>query len=129
MSRITISLVVGAVLMPWSAGQAASDLAPTQDTPGSALGNSQVGQHLIETVGCGTCHAIPGVSGARGLVGPPLSGIASREYIAGMLHNTPDNMVLWLRFPQHVVPGNAMPDMGLSDEQARDIAAYLYTLK
>ena len=71
---------------------------------------------------------IPGIDNARGLVGPPLDHMGRRIFIAGLLRNTPDNLVSWLRDPQAVVPGNAMPDMGLSDEQARDITAYLYTL-
>jgi cytochrome c2 len=63
------------------------------------------------------------------MVGPPLEHIAGRSYLAGMLPNTPDNMVTWLRHPQQVVPGNAMPDLGLSDAGGRDIAAYLETLR
>lgn len=96
--------------------------------PGS-IGDPSKGQALIEKLGCGSCHNIPGVIGARGMVGPPLGRMASRQYIAGMLRNTPDNMVNWLRFPQAVVPGNAMPNLGISDGDARQIAAYLATLK
>ena len=62
------------------------------------------------------------------MVGPPLDHMGRRVYIAGLLRNTPRNMVTWLRYPQRIVPGNAMPDMELSDEQARNIAAYLNTL-
>ena len=89
----------------------------------------QRGAELIVTTGCGLCHRIPGIKDAAGNIGPPLDGIAGRVYIAGMLNNTPDNMVRWLRWPQQVVPGNAMPDMGLDERQAGDIAAYLETLK
>lgn len=78
---------------------------------------------------CGACHAVPGVPQADGMVGPPLVHFARRTVVAGMLPNTPSNLVLWIRFPQSVVPGNAMPDTGLSDAQARDVAAYLYTLR
>jgi cytochrome c1 len=84
---------------------------------------------LIAASGCGSCHTIPGISQADGIVGPPLNRFGLRTYVAGMLVNNPTNLVTWLRFPQEVVPGNAMPDMGLSESQARDIAAYLYTLK
>ena len=69
---------------------------------------------------------MPGVPNANGLVGPPLGGFARRTVIAGVLPNTPPNLVLWLRNPQAVTPGNAMPNVGLTDGQARDIAAYLY---
>jgi cytochrome c1 len=62
-------------------------------------------------------------------VGPPLDNIASRTMLAGVLPNTPQNLVHWLQAPQSVVPGNAMPDMELNDHDARDIAAYLETLR
>ena len=84
---------------------------------------------LIQKFGCGTCHTIPGIADADGQVGPPLNAIAKRVYLAGKLRNTPDNMVRWLKDPQAVVPGNAMPNMGISQDQARDIAAYLDTLQ
>ena len=94
-----------------------------------AIGNPQHGAELIENYGCGGCHTIRGLPGADGVVGPPLDGIADRVYVAGMLRNTPDNLEHWIRFPQSVVPGNVMPDMGINDADARDIAAYLYTRK
>jgi cytochrome c2 len=92
------------------------------------IGDVERGALYIEQTGCGSCHIIPGIAGARGLVGPPLDHMGKRIFIAGLLRNTPANMVTWLRDPQEIVPGNAMPDMGLSEEQARDITAYLYTL-
>jgi cytochrome c2 len=92
-------------------------------------GDPKQGAALIHSIGCGACHVVPGVDEANGEVGPPLAGIADRTYIAGKLRNTPENMIRWLRNPQNVVRGNAMPDMGLSEESARDIAAYLYTLR
>jgi cytochrome c2 len=95
----------------------------------AAIGNAERGALYIEQNGCGSCHVIPGIDGARGLVGPPLDYMGKRVFIAGLLRNTPANMVTWLRDPQEIVPGNAMPDMGLSEEQARDITAYLYTLE
>jgi cytochrome c len=91
--------------------------------------DAQRGRALIRDVGCPSCHTIPGVRGARGNVGPPLVRFADRTYIAGMLRNEPRNLVTWLRHPQQVVPGNAMPEMGLDERDARDIAAYLYTLR
>ena len=72
---------------------------------------------------------IPGVKGADGLVGPPLAMIGRRIYIAGVRRNTPENMIAWLQDPQAVVPGNVMPNMGLSRRDAIDIAAYLDTLR
>jgi cytochrome c len=77
----------------------------------------------------GTCHTIPGIYTARGVVGPPLYFFGRRTMVAGELPNTPENLVRWLRNPPGVEPGTAMPNLGLSDQQAQDIAAYLYTLQ
>ena len=92
-------------------------------------GDPARGAAEIVAVGCGACHRIPGITGANALVGPPLDRMAQRVYVAGLLRNTPDNMITWLLDPQKIVPGNAMPNMHLKDQQARDIAAYLYTLE
>lgn len=86
------------------------------------------GRELIEGYGCGGCHTIPGVHNANGVVGPPLMFFSRRTMIAGELPNTPQNLVHWIQNPRAVEPGTAMPDLGLSPEQANDIAAYLYTL-
>jgi cytochrome c len=90
-------------------------------------GDPKRGRDLVIRYSCGSCHEIPNLENARGLVGPPLGTVGRRTVIAGVLPNTPDNMARWISHPQSVVPGNAMPDMGLSDPQARDIAAYLYS--
>lgn len=103
------------------AGCGSSASAPT--------GDASAGQALILKLGCGSCHTIPGIVDANGMVGPPLAHIASRQYVAGVLRNTRDNMVHWLRFPQQVVPGNAMPDLAISEADGESIAAYLETLK
>jgi cytochrome c2 len=92
-------------------------------------GNVERGARLIRNYGCGSCHTIPGIDGAQGLVGPPLTAMGRRVFIAGLLRNTPENMTEWLQAPQSIVPGNAMPDMGLSSRDARDIAAYLHALR
>lgn len=87
------------------------------------------GRQAILDHGCHTCHTIPGVPGADGQVGPSLAGLARRISVAGRLPNEPDELVRWIRHPQHVEPGTLMPDMGIDEETARDIAAYLYTLR
>lgn len=94
--------------------------------PGASVDRGRVALHDL---GCGACHTIDGVEGARGLVGPPLTGVASRSILAGELPNTPANMVHWIRDPQSVEPGTAMPNLQVSDQMARDMAAYLYTLR
>lgn len=92
-------------------------------------GDERRGREFMDRYGCGSCHVIPGIARARGHVGPPLDGIAQRSYLAGVLPNTPDNMIMWIRYPQKVDPKTAMPDLGVSDPEARDMAAYLYTLR
>lgn len=92
-------------------------------------GDPVVGRHLIFAFACGSCHAIPGIADANGTVGPPLNGFLHRNYIAGSLLNTAENLSLWIRHPEKVQPNTAMPDLGIDEEQARHIAAYLYTLQ
>jgi cytochrome c len=76
--------------------------------------------------GCTSCHTIPGVRGANAKVGPSLAGFPERQFIAGRLPNEPEELIRWIMHPQSIKPGTAMPDMGVSGEHARDIAAYLY---
>jgi len=92
--------------------------------PDPARGKVALQQHA-----CTGCHLIPGVVGANSLVGPPLKGMARRVYIAGSLPNTPENLIRWIHNPQQISPGSAMPDLGVTEQDARDIAAYLYTLE
>lgn len=84
------------------------------------------GKQLLWQYGCGACHRIEGVAGAQGNVGPPLDNIAKRVYLAGVLPNTRENLVRWIMAPQEIDPLTAMPDTGVTETQARDIAAYLY---
>lgn len=90
--------------------------------PGANAGD---GKQVIERVGCGSCHMIPGIRMAGGRVGPPLAHFDRRRIVAGKLPNTPDALAHWIRFPQSVVPGNDMPNLGLTRRQARDVAAYM----
>jgi cytochrome c2 len=92
-------------------------------------GDPARGPAIMRKYGCQSCHTVPGVIGADGLVGPPLAGIASRSYIAGVLPNTPDNMVRWIEDPKAVDSLTAMPNTGVTPADARHIAAYLYTLR
>jgi cytochrome c len=92
-------------------------------------GDARRGESVIEAFGCGACHTIPGVDGASGMVGPPLTSWARRAYIAGTLPNAPENLIRWVVDPHAVEPGTAMPQLGVNEAQARDIAAYLYTLQ
>jgi cytochrome c2 len=90
-------------------------------------GDPSRGEALFIQYGCGSCHSLSDVRTATGMVGPPLDGIALRMIIAGHLANNPSNMERWIRDPQHVSPGTAMPDLGVGETDARDITAFLYT--
>jgi cytochrome c len=92
-------------------------------------GDPDRGKLAIRRYGCGTCHEIPSVGGAIGRVGPSLDTIGSRQYLAGRLPNTPDHLMEWIRHPQAIEPGNVMPDMTVTEADARDIAAVLYGLR
>jgi cytochrome c1 len=84
------------------------------------------GRRLIAAYGCGACHSIPGVPGADAVAAPPLDRFYERSYIAGQLANTADNLIQWIQHPQAIEPGTAMPDLGVSEAEARAMAAYLY---
>jgi putative membrane protein len=92
-------------------------------------GDPEHGRYAVRQYGCSSCHTIPGVAGAQGRVGPPLKGVRERMYIAGVLANTPQHMVEWIQNPRHFEPRTAMPNVGLTESDARDIASYLYSLR
>lgn len=109
-------------------------------TPGGSTGGGEPYQHVaggeadrgkvaIRSLGCGACHVIPGIADAQGTVGPPLSAFGRRAFIAGEVPNTSASLVQWIEAPQSIEPATAMPNLGVSESQARDIAAYLYTLR
>ena len=109
-------------------GEERPSLLPQAQT--SQLDESQTGRgrQLIAHYGCVACHTVPGVRGPISQVGPPLEKIALRSYLGGVLPNTPDNLVRWLLDPPAIDPRTAMPNMGISETEAKDIAAYLLTL-
>jgi cytochrome c len=82
---------------------------------------------LLIQYGCPTCHVIPRVPGAVGKVGPSLDDLGQRSYLAGTLQNSPENLVHWIRHPQQIHPGTAMPEMGVTSADAARIAAFLQT--
>jgi cytochrome c len=89
----------------------------------------QAGRAAIQRYGCATCHTIPGIPGARGLVGPSLERVASRVYLAGVLENTPANMARWIQDPRAIDRLTAMPVLGVTSQEANEIVSYLYTLR
>jgi mono/diheme cytochrome c family protein len=106
-------------------GQGSMDARPTVIVPVDV----ERGRHALHQYACSACHTIPGVTSSNPLVGPPLAGIGSRQLIAGTLPNNPDNLALWLLRTQTVKPGTAMPEMGVTPQDARDMAGYLATLR
>lgn len=92
-------------------------------------GDGHRGADLIRKYGCGGCHDIPQIADAHGNVGPPLTHVGTRTYLAGFIRNSPDNMARWIQDPQRILPGNAMPTMDMPEKDARDITAFLYGLR
>lgn len=124
MKRISLALIAVVVLTLIGCNEGAA----TRSYVASGGGDAQNGKRLVRSYGCGACHVIPGVRGARGMVGPPLYFLSQRTMIAGELPNTPANLALWIEHPRQVEPKTAMPDLGLTEYEAYDIVAYLYTL-
>lgn len=103
-----------------------------KQTEGYAIhtgGDVRRGAEVISQFRCGACHIIPGIENANGLVGPPLTMFGRRTFVGGEVPNTPENLVRWILSPQSIEAGTAMPQLGLTEQQARDAAAYLYTLR
>jgi cytochrome c oxidase assembly factor CtaG/cytochrome c2 len=111
----------------WAAG--CGDSSTTRIARELTGGEPDRGRQVVTNYGCDTCHTIPGVLTADATVGPPLTAFASRSYIAGRLENTPENLMFWIRQPHSVDDKTAMPETGVTEADARHIAAYLYTLR
>ena len=87
------------------------------------------GRAVIAAVACGICHVIPGIHGANGIVGPSLAGFGQRQLIGGVAPNQPAVLVQWVRDAPSIAPNTGMPELPLTEAQARDVAAYLFTLR
>ena len=109
------------LLLAWRIGRA-------DEPPPGYLGSPERGRVLVAQYGCPACHVVTHED-AKGLVGPPLTGIANRSYIAGRFPNEPIDMQQWLKHPQTMKPGTSMPDLGVTERDAHDITAYLATLR
>ena len=125
-SRLQLVLVTLVLLGGACGGAARAPAGGKQVRDGDAVR----GRALVAggAYGCTGCHAVPGVRARQGVVGPPLDGMVARALVAGQLPNTPDVLVAFLQDPPALVPGTGMPDVRLGLGDARDIAAYLYTL-
>jgi cytochrome c1 len=122
---LRVSAVLPLVLVGLAGCSSVGSASPPSDPTAAA------GQQLIQQKGCGSCHTIPGVAGANGVIGPSLAGVASRKTLAGgeVPNNGPDDLKKWILDPPAVKPGTAMPKLGLTDDEATKIVAYLETLK
>lgn len=125
-----------AALVAAAAAPSAPSAAASMEAPAAApwpvapwAGDPERGRVAIGQYACSTCHRIPGIVGPNAPVGPPLDGMARRTLLAGRLDNTPANLQRWLREPQQVKPGSAMPPLGVTERDAADIAAYLGALR
>ena len=107
--------------------QPAKDVSRAIEPPVAGDGDPERGRIALQQYACVTCHVIPGVVSAESPVGPSLAGVANRKYLAGRLPNTREGMIAWLRAPQRHAPGSAMPDLGVTERDARDMAAFLAT--
>jgi cytochrome c2 len=95
----------------------------------ATIGDAERGRIALTQYACHACHMIPGITGSKVYVGPSLQGLATRPTIAGDIPNTPGNLVRWIRGPQAIDAQTAMPDMGVSERDARDMTAYLARLR
>ncbi len=118
---VVLVAIAGPTTMAWSSRQQNERAARAMTG-----GDPDHGPELMRRYGCSGCHTIPGVTGADGQVGPPLTGLRQRVYIGGVANNSPDNLVQWIVSPQTFSPRTAMPATGITEPEARDVAAYLY---
>ncbi len=121
---LAVMLITGSV-----ASLGGCDRAPTPESVALRGGDAERGKVAIQHYGCNACHAIGGLPEPSLVAAAPVTGIATRTYIAGTLPRTPENLMLWIRFPRKVKPQTAMPELGVSAADARDIATYLYSLR
>ena len=139
---LVLAVVFGGVLVAFNpafaSGKAGGTANQMGQPPASAAGPAvapgspeEAGMHLIAAKPCVGCHVIPGVPGATGTVGPNLTGVASRSKIAGgaVDNKSADDLKAWILNPAGKKPGTLMPNVGLTDDEATKIAAYLETLK
>ena len=121
-SAAVLAVALGATATPaWMAARQSEDVARAMTG-----GDPSRAPELMRRYGCAGCHTIPGISGGDGQVGAPLSDIRKRVFVGGVVANSPDNLIRWIVDPQRFSPRTAMPATGISESEARDVAAYLY---
>jgi cytochrome c2 len=120
-AALACAAIAAAVAAGWSSRHQAERVARAMTG-----GDPVRAPEIMRRYGCGGCHTISGIPGADGQVGPQLSGLIHRVYIGGSQTNSPDHLIQWIVAPQQLSPHSAMPAAGLSEAEARDVAAYLY---
>jgi cytochrome c len=123
--RSPLSLLAGACLALF----AVSACTPHEPAPPKVAGDARLGARLIEQYHCGSCHVIPDIPAAQGRTGPMLEQFGRRSFIAGSIPNFPDALARWIVDPAAMKPGTTMPSMGVSESDARHMAAYLASLR
>ena len=118
---VVISLMVGFHFLTWGFHRASPPMVSHM-----AGAHPDRGPSLIRKHGCSACHTLPGSSTATRSVGPGLENVKDQMYVAGTLLNTPQNLMLWIQHPEQIRPNTAMPNLGVGEDEARDIVAYLY---
>ena len=124
-ASVALKSLCVAALLPSLAGCGQSEPAGQRVSGG----DPDAGREVVATIECGVCHHIPGIPGADGIVGPSLDGFGQRQLIGGIVPNEPALLQQWVRDAPSLAPGTAMPALPLSHNEARDIAAFLYTLR
>jgi len=110
-------------------GQQVNEQTSTSDGNNNGDSRTDSGKVALQQYNCVSCHVIPGITAARKHVGPPLAGITTRNYIAGLLEYSDDNFVRWVRSPTTIDPDTLMPDLGVTEAHARAMLNYLKSLE
>jgi len=128
LTAIACATGVVALVSGWAATMAYSSRDQTERVARAITGGDpNRAPVLFRRYGCSGCHTIPGIPGADGQVGVSLADIRKRVYVGGAATNSAENLVRWIVLPQSFSPASAMPTTGISESEARDVAAYLYS--
>lgn len=123
---IAAALIIGLPLIGVVVDRTKNEMKRSAVATALTGGDASLAPAFFRKYGCAGCHTIPGVPGADGKVGGALDGLREQVYLGGVLTNTPDNLVQWIVSPQRFSPNTAMPTTGITEAEARDVAAYLY---
>jgi cytochrome c2 len=129
MKRLALALALLAFVSCQKEAPQASAPAATPAGSTAPSADHEKGRVLIQQYGCLTCHIVPGIDGPRGMVGPSLEAFGSRPTILNKAPNDLATLTRYLQNPQQVDPQTAMPNLGLSEGDAKSIATFLHSLK